>query len=199
MAPTPRAATPSHPWQRFGPTNDWLAFLDVDEFLVPRAAAAAAILADPSTARAFLPTLLAAHAGAAALAVHWVMFGTSGHVTRPAGGTLAAYTRCTRDGDPENSHVKSVVAPARTRRAGPDYATALAMSMQFYHAQKSGSAPAGVSWRGDCFMHDGNSALAGGWLVLEPWVTPSLFEQFDASQGVVVSPSALCAACCETV
>ena len=120
VAPTPRAATPSHPWQRFGPTNDWLAFLDVDEFLVPRAAAAAAILADPSTARAFLPTLLAAHAGAAALAVHWVMFGTSGHVTRPAGGTLAAYTRCTRDGDPENSHVKSVVAPARTRRAGPD-------------------------------------------------------------------------------
>ncbi|KAL1634449.1 glucan exo-1,3-beta-glucosidase [Diplodia intermedia] len=25
----------------------------------------------------------------------------------------------------------------------------------------------------------------GGWLVLEPWITPSIFEQFDASQGIV--------------
>lgn len=25
----------------------------------------------------------------------------------------------------------------------------------------------------------------GGWLVLEPWITPSIFAQFDASQGIV--------------
>jgi len=25
----------------------------------------------------------------------------------------------------------------------------------------------------------------GGWLVLEPWITPSIFQQFDGSRGIV--------------
>ena len=44
-----------------------------------------------------------------------------------------------------------------------DYNTALSLVMQYYHEQKSGSAPSGVSWRGDCFMNDDGGRLAGGW------------------------------------
>jgi hypothetical protein len=76
----------------------WLAFLDLDEFLYGR---------DED----LLPDVLADYKDEAGLAVHWMMFGPSGHILRPEGLIIENYTRCQAGG---NKHVKLVVNPART-------------------------------------------------------------------------------------
>ena len=50
------------------------------------------ILTDPSTQD--LPTLLKEYESHAGLAVSWTMFSTSGHLTKPTGGTLESYWQC---------------------------------------------------------------------------------------------------------
>lgn len=76
----------------------WIGFIDPDEFLALR---------HGDDLRIFL-TRYEDHAG---LAVSWVMHGSNGHVTRPAGGTLANYPRRLPLSDPANRHVKSIVQP----------------------------------------------------------------------------------------
>jgi hypothetical protein len=69
----------SHALRFFGPSVEWLAFFDVDEFLVP--------LVDDD-----LPALLARWPDAADVRVPRVDFGFSGHRSPPAGLTIEAYT-----------------------------------------------------------------------------------------------------------
>lgn len=59
----------------------WLALIDIDEFLF-----------SPSMPR--LPEALAAYRDVPAIFVYWVLFGSSGHVQRPAAGVIDSYTRC---------------------------------------------------------------------------------------------------------
>ncbi|CAL5224099.1 g6728 [Coccomyxa viridis] len=63
-----------------------MAFIDVDEFLVIKDATVAS-----------LPKLLSEYTDYGALAAHW------------QGSTLAAYTGCFPEHDPENRHVKALV------------------------------------------------------------------------------------------
>ncbi|CAN5765155.1 hypothetical protein BH23CHL8_BH23CHL8_15570 [soil metagenome] len=69
----------SHALRFFGPSVDWLAFIDVDEFIVP--------LADDD-----IPTFLARFPDAADIRVPRVDFGYSGHRQPPAGLAIEAYT-----------------------------------------------------------------------------------------------------------
>ena len=46
--------------------------------------------------------------------------GPSGHLTKPAGGTLAAYTRCVPASSEVNRHVKVVANLQHVLRAGDD-------------------------------------------------------------------------------
>ena len=69
----------SHALRFFGPSVDWLAFIDVDEFIVP--------LVDDD-----LPTFLDRFPDAADIRIPRVDFGFSGHRTPPAGLTIDAYT-----------------------------------------------------------------------------------------------------------
>jgi len=74
----------AHAAANFGGAFRWMAFIDVDEFLIPRSADS-------------LPDALA-HLGAARnVSLPWHMFGRSGHATPPPGGVLAGYTRRARD------------------------------------------------------------------------------------------------------
>ena len=52
---------------------------------------------------------MAEYEGFGGLAVNWVTFGSSGHLTRPPGGTLASFTKCLKDDHDVNSHVKLIV------------------------------------------------------------------------------------------
>lgn len=88
-----------HCLREFGKRFRWIGFLDLDEFLVPK---------DTRDAR----VLLSDYEDHGGLAVHWVMFGSSGHVTSPAGLQVENYTLRMRD---TNFHVKSIVHPPRVR------------------------------------------------------------------------------------
>lgn len=53
-----------------------------------------------------LALFLSEYEGQAALGVNWVLFGSSGHLVRPADGPLAAYTACIPRTHWESTHVK---------------------------------------------------------------------------------------------
>lgn len=74
----------AHAVSNFGGAFRWMAFIDADEFLVPKRAAT-------------IPEALAHLGDAVNLSLPWHMFGRSGHVEPPAGGVLANYTRRARD------------------------------------------------------------------------------------------------------
>ncbi|KAK9834848.1 hypothetical protein WJX81_003498 [Elliptochloris bilobata] len=95
--------------QRFRTRHRWIAFIDADEFFVLR---------DPSVPS--LPALLEEFEDFGALAVNWQVVGSSGHVTKPAGGTLAAYTRCLPASRTANRHVKAIANMQYVRHAGVD-------------------------------------------------------------------------------
>ena len=83
----------------------WLAFVDVDEFIV-------ASNDDADLPPPFLPTILAAYPTAAAVVLHWRVFGGGGHVTSPEGGVVASYTACIPPTDPESRHIKTIARSA---------------------------------------------------------------------------------------
>jgi Glycosyltransferase family 92 len=69
----------AHAVRNYGGAYRWMAFIDVDEFLVPK-------VADLNKA---LDGLEACRS----ISLPWHMFGRSGHVAMPAGGVVANYTR----------------------------------------------------------------------------------------------------------
>ena len=98
-----------------GGEADWIAFIDVDEFLF-------------SPGARLLPDVLADYADHPGVGVNWVMFGSAGHQQKPAGGVLENYLRrgeleCgvpyahlrLADGSyrSENAHIKSIVQPSK--------------------------------------------------------------------------------------
>ena len=104
-----------HCLKTHGSETDWLAFIDVDEFLF-------------SPKAKLLPDVLADYANHPGIGVNWVMFGSGGHKQKPKGGVLENFLRRGQldagltyehlrlpDGGfrPENSHIKSIVQPSK--------------------------------------------------------------------------------------
>lgn len=98
---------------RFGSQSQWLAFIDLDEFLF-------------SPEQKPVPDILHEYVASPAVAVNWVMFGSAGHETAPQAGVLDSYKlrgeldvvipyehlRLSGQGYvPINCHVKSIVQP----------------------------------------------------------------------------------------
>jgi O-antigen biosynthesis protein len=75
---------------------DWVAFIDIDEFIHP-------IDADA------IKDLLPRYDEFSAVLLHWLTFGPNGHDKRPDGLVTENYTRRVPDDDPVNRHVKSLV------------------------------------------------------------------------------------------
>ncbi len=74
---------------------EWVGFIDADEFVVVRDSRS-------------IGELLSFYRARPGVALHWYMFGSNGHKTRPSGPVIAEYTR--RGADP-NQHVKCFVRP----------------------------------------------------------------------------------------
>jgi hypothetical protein len=103
----------AHALRFFGPSVDWLAYFDVDEFVVP--------LVDDD-----IPSLLARWPDAADLRVPRVDFGFSGHRTPPDGLVIEAYTAVADvfGRDPTKPpRVKSIVQPRSISAVGIHTAT----------------------------------------------------------------------------
>lgn len=84
--------------------SKWIAFIDVDEFLIPKK-------------HNDLRMILADYEDFGGLGVHWVEFGSSGHLTRPRGMQLRNYVYRFPLGCPKNTHIKSIVQPAKVKKA----------------------------------------------------------------------------------
>lgn len=78
----------------------WMAFIDLDEFIVP--------LKNDS-----IPELLQGYEKYSGLALSWKVFGTNGHLFAPEGLQIENYTRALGPEHSRSSHVKSIVAPSR--------------------------------------------------------------------------------------
>lgn len=87
--------------RRFGPETVWMAYVDVDEFIVPKRV---------PCVREFLD----GYRDYAALGVHWVMFGSNGHHQRPPEPVTMAYTTVIE----KNNHIKVILQPAKTAGVG---------------------------------------------------------------------------------
>ena len=74
----------AHATRNFGGAYRWMAYIDVDEFLVPKVGDLNAALGGLEACRS--------------ISLPWHMFGRSGHMDAPAGGVVANYTR--RNPDP---------------------------------------------------------------------------------------------------
>ena len=97
----------AHALMNFGPRFRWMAFIDVDEFLVPVAANS-------------IPQAMAGLDEAAHVSLPWQMFGRGGHDTPPEGGVVANYVQ--RAADPfalrHGLNFKCLVDPARVTEVG---------------------------------------------------------------------------------
>ena len=109
-----------HCLKTHGEETDWLAFLDVDEFLF-------------SPKATLLPDVLASYGDHPGVGVNWVMFGSAGHKQKPKGGVLENFLRRGQldsglpyphlrlpDGSyrSENAHIKSIVQPSKMVSCG---------------------------------------------------------------------------------
>ncbi len=69
----------------------WIAFIDADEFIVTKD-------------QCSIPSVMKKYEGYGGLVLNWRMFCSSGHLTRPPGGILQNYWRCS-----DSTHFKSVI------------------------------------------------------------------------------------------
>lgn len=74
----------AHAASNFGGDCRWMAFIDIDEFMVPTRANS-------------LPEALSHLSAARSVSLPWHMFGRSGHITPPEGGVLRNYLRRAKD------------------------------------------------------------------------------------------------------
>ena len=81
--------------------SEWMAFIDLDEFLVP-------------TEQDDLKDVLEEFAEFPAVAVNWLTFGSSGHKNRPEGLQVENFSKRSEEILDVNRHVKAIVRPQST-------------------------------------------------------------------------------------
>lgn len=89
--------------QNFGATCDWMAFFDIDEFLVlPK--------------HKYIGNFLASIAEQNAVAINWRMFGSSGHHNISNALITQTFTNRANDNFSANRHIKSIVRPSVVKK-----------------------------------------------------------------------------------
>jgi FkbM family methyltransferase len=83
--------------------SEWIAFIDLDEFLFP-------------TEKDDLKEVLEEFYDCPAVAVNWLVFGSSGHKIRPDGLQVENFTKRGENDWEINKHIKSIVRPVEAMR-----------------------------------------------------------------------------------
>ena len=91
--------------ERHRTSAKWIAFIDLDEFIVP----------PPGV---MLPSFLDRYEGTNGLGINWLVFGPSGHDRRPGGLTVESYLMRAKEGHPDNRHIKTIANPRRIVSTG---------------------------------------------------------------------------------
>jgi Glycosyltransferase family 92 len=95
----------NHCLQNFGTDNQWIAFIDCDEFIVPKKVD-------------YVPAILDQFSSYGGLQVNWMMFGSNGWKERPTGLVIKNYTKCVPNDWQDNLHTKAIVQPKFTACVG---------------------------------------------------------------------------------
>jgi hypothetical protein len=100
-----------HCLKNYGPLCKWMAFIDADEFIVPK------------TFNGNLPEFLVPYELYGGLGINWLVFGSNGHIEKPNHPQIESYTRRTLKSNPINDHVKSIVQPKYVKHipSGPHH------------------------------------------------------------------------------
>ena len=85
--------------KKYGAFCKWIAFIDADEFIVPK------------TSNGNLPEFLLPYEPYGGLGINWLVFGSNGHIEKPAAPQIESYTRRTPNSHPLNDHIKCIVQP----------------------------------------------------------------------------------------
>ncbi len=94
----PQIIAYNHAWTNFGSKENWIAFIDGDEFLFPTQ--------NDSIEEALAPYK---DKKLSALGVYWKCYGSNGHIAEPQGMLLENYLRHSDNTFYANSHIKSIV------------------------------------------------------------------------------------------
>ena len=78
----------------YGAQTVWMGYLDIDEFVVPKA-------------HGDIRDLLDDYRDYGGLGIHWKIFGSNGHKRRPENGVMRNYTQVLND----DAHIKSIIQP----------------------------------------------------------------------------------------
>ncbi len=90
-----------HCLQSYGKESEWMAFIDLDEFLFP-------------SEEDDLKIILDDFKDYPAVVVNWLTFGSSGHLKKPEGLQIENFTKRAKTDFANNYHVKSIVRPDQT-------------------------------------------------------------------------------------
>lgn len=93
--------------EKFGSQCQWMAFIDADEFLVPK------------TITGNLPDFLKDYEDYGGLGVNWLLFGSNGHIDKQT-GQIHNYNKRTLKSNPVNGHIKSIIQPRFVKSPGAD-------------------------------------------------------------------------------
>jgi hypothetical protein len=88
-----------HCLKHFGKTSQWIAFIDMDEFILPKT--------EDSDLRKFMQK----YEPYGGLGVSWLVFGSNGHTKKPVGSQLENFTWRSEVSFVANTHIKSIVQP----------------------------------------------------------------------------------------
>jgi hypothetical protein len=95
----------NHCLKHFGASSKWIAFIDVDEFLVPK------------NEEYSLPEFLKDYEPYGGLGVNWLIFGSSGRQKKSDLSQLESFTLRSEPDFLPNSHIKSIVQPKYVKSA----------------------------------------------------------------------------------
>ena len=85
--------------KEYSDKNEWVAFIDADEFIVP-------------LKKKNIPEFLSDYENYAGVGVNWLCYDSNNHKIKPSGGLLENYTRCHYDNNVEvNHHIKTIAHP----------------------------------------------------------------------------------------
>jgi hypothetical protein len=97
----------AHCLEKYGSQCQWIAFIDADEFLVPK------------TLTGSLPDFLTAYEPYGGLAVNWLVFGSNGHIEKQ-NGQIHNYTKRALKSHPINGHIKTIVQTRHVKAPAAD-------------------------------------------------------------------------------
>lgn len=104
FSPKQQASAYEHCLESYRQESEWITFLDLDEFLFP-------------TEKENLIEVLEEFDLVPAVGVNTLIFGSSGHETRPEGLQIENFTQRSQDDFESNRYIKSIVRPAQILRS----------------------------------------------------------------------------------